>query len=155
MEYSNDIFLGEDVDWFSVDIENKIAFFASGGGVIPRSIEPEGNELLSGYFRSLPEIRGNELFVSSRLGDFRNFGSNLQMERYLADFIFMAKRGMYAYDKTELENFLDPLYHLVVAPSIRLSSHDIPEDIYNKLRETSCSGTFKDALTINLSTFYI
>lgn len=152
MNYSNDTFCGEDIDWFSIDIEDKIAFFASGGGAVPCSIDPKGNELLSHYFRTLPEIKDNELFISPRLGDFRKFDSNLQKERYLEDFIFMAKRGMYAYDKTELGNFLDPLYHLVVAPSIKLSSHDLPEEIYDKLRETKCSGTFKDALAINLST---
>lgn len=153
MNYSNETFCGEDIDWFSIDIENKIAFFASGGGAVPCSIDTEGNELLSHYFRSLPEIEDNEIIISPGLGNFRKFDSPMQMERYLEDFIFMAKRGLYAYDKTELGILLDPLYHLVVAPGIKLCSHDFPEDVYIQIRKTEYSGTFKDTLAINLSTF--
>ena len=155
MNYSNDTFCGEDIDWFSLDIENKIAVFASGGGVVPCSIDPEGNELLLAYFRALPEIKDNEVLINPELGDFMKFETPRQIERYLEDFIFMAKRGLYAYDKTDLRNYSDPRYHLVVAPAKKLCSDDLPEEIYNKVLETKYSGTFKDALTVNLSTFNI
>jgi hypothetical protein len=139
--------------WFSLDIENNIAFFASGGGFVPHSIESESIVWLSDYFKSLPEIKDNELFVNPRLSDIFKLDTDWQMDSYLRDFIFMAKRGIYAYDKTKVGEMLDPFYHLVVTPSIKLSVHDLPENVFNEVQKTRYSTAFKDITVLDVNTF--
>ncbi|MEC3874461.1 hypothetical protein [Chryseobacterium salviniae] len=113
-----------DIDWFFTD-NNEIAFVASAGGKLPNSISKIGDEnrKLSSYFRSLPEI--SEVIINPQL---KNIIPNLN-ESYLSDFVIMAKKGIYSFDKTTLNNFLDSNYHLVASPKIALKIKDLSPDI--------------------------
>ena len=122
-----------DIDWFFAS-RNKIGFVASAGGRLPRSIarSEENIQLLSDYFRSLPEISNVQVnplleeILSHRKID----------DSYLADFVYMAEKGLYAFDKTFLNNFQDDMYHLVAKPLISLAFNSLPIDIIDILRET-------------------
>lgn len=48
---------------------------------------------------------------------------------YLSDFIYMAERGLYCFDKTLLNEFDDYKYHLVASPVVALTISDLPKEI--------------------------
>lgn len=117
-----------DIDWFFTDGKH-VAFVASGGGKLPKSIaESSDYNLLSSYFRNLPEKSEIEINVS--------LSEILKMvpdERYLADYVLMTKKGLYSFDKTILNNFLDPNYHLVAQPISPLKIIDLPKEVFEIL----------------------
>lgn len=57
-------------------------------------------------------------------------------ENYLSDFIFMAEKGLYTFDKTLLNELNDNKYHLVVSPVVALTTDDLPLEILNILSQT-------------------
>ncbi|MCJ7933577.1 MAG: hypothetical protein MUW56_08040 [Chryseobacterium sp.] len=105
-----------DIDWFFTD-GIYVSFMASGGGKLPDSVikSKENHELLVNYFRNLPEI--SDVMINPELDGLliKIFGSGVD-ERYLEDYVLMAKKGLYSFDKTIPNNFLDPYYHLVASP---------------------------------------
>lgn len=125
-----------DIDWFFTDSKH-IGFTASGAGKLPESVarSSEKNEKLVSYFRNLPEI--SDVVVNPKLNDLliEIFGTGAD-ERYLQDFIFMTKKGLYSFDKTNLNNFFDYDYHLVTSPKNPLTISELPKDILDILMET-------------------
>jgi hypothetical protein len=139
--------LGLDIDWFFTS-DNYIAFAASAGGRLPESISKtsENYELLSAYFRSLPEI--SEILINKDLS--KIIGSEAD-ERYLEDFVFMAKRGLFSFDKSIPNNFDHPLYHLVAKPLTPLTLNQVPNEVRNTLLKSRFVGgidTFSDMTLI-------
>lgn len=122
-----------DIDWFFTDGKN-IGFVASGGGGLPEIIADslENNQKLASYFRSLPDI--SSLVINPNLDSLLHevFGNGVD-ERYLQDFLLMTKKGLYSFDKTYVNSFLDSNYHLVVSPSMPLTLEDLPKDIFEIL----------------------
>jgi len=106
-----------DIDWFFTS-EDKIGFVASAGGKLPSSVASldEKNGILSSYFRNLPEK--TEAIINNELEKIKGSAIN---ENYLNDFLYMAKRGLFAFDKLSLNNFLDVNYHIVAKPKQYLS----------------------------------
>ncbi len=153
MRYFNDSFLGEDIDWFALDSEGMIGHFASGGGGVPEFVDEETTALLTDFFRSLPAVENNEVNISPQLEKYRVFISQQEKERYLKGFIFMAQRGIYAYDKTVLGNQSDPRYHLVVVPQIELNASEIPLSISEKLQTVLLKRAFKEVLIVSIMDF--
>ncbi|ASK32280.1 hypothetical protein CEY12_20295 [Chryseobacterium sp. T16E-39] len=133
-----------DIDWFLTD-GHHIGFMASGGGRLPDSVarSSENNEKLVSYFRGLPEI--SACTVNPELDDIltKIHGSGAD-ERYLEDYISMTKKGLYSFDKTNFNNFLDGQYHLVAIPIKALIISDLPKDILGILKETQCSDKISD-----------
>jgi hypothetical protein len=135
-----------DIDWFFTD-EKHIAFVASGGGKLPKSIaESVDYNLLSNYFRNLPEK--TEVKINENL---REILKMVPDERYLADYLAMAKKGIYSFDKTVLNNFLEPNYHLVASPISPLMIWDLPEEIIILLQKTKYNNNLKSMLNIDSS----
>lgn len=122
-----------DIDWFFTNNEN-IGFVASGGGKLPVSVATSKDKatLLSNYFRSLPD-RDNNIYINPHLENILGTEVN---EDYLFDFIGMAKKGLYTYDKTVLSNFSDTTYHLVVTPLSPINLNELPEYIIDILKKT-------------------
>ncbi|MGU3376133.1 hypothetical protein [Chryseobacterium sp. M5A1_1a] len=122
-----------DIDWFFTD-GKYIGFIASGGGRLPNSVaeSKEENQVLANYFKNLPEI--SDVLVNSELDNLliKIFGSGAD-KRYLKDYVSMTKKGLYSYDKTVLNNSLDPRYHLVASPKESLKLENLPKDILNIL----------------------
>lgn len=134
-----------DIDWFFTD-NNNVAFVASAGGKLPiRVAESENYNLLSSYFRSLPEK--SEVLINNNLS--KILGNEID-ERYLSDFIFMAKKGLYCYDKSVLNNFFDTKYHLVAKPVNPIKKENLPKDILEVINLTVCKSNieFLDSIDV-------
>lgn len=136
-----------DIDWFFTDNEN-IAFVASAGGKLPDTIANlDMDHQLSVYFRNLPEV--SEVIINPELETI------LQKvdDNYLSDFVGIAKKGLYAFDKTVLNNFSDPYYHLVASPKNPLILEDLPEGIKNIIKKTKYDNKLGEILKIDVLGF--
>ncbi|WP_294250474.1 hypothetical protein [uncultured Chryseobacterium sp.] len=125
-----------DIDWFFTD-GKYIGFIASGAGKVPETVANSkiNNKKLVSYFKSLPKI--SDVMVNPLLDEllFNIFGSG-GAERYVRDFIYYTQRGLYSFDKTNLNNFTDHRYHLVASPVNPLKIIDLPSDILDILMQT-------------------
>jgi hypothetical protein len=119
-----------DIDWFFLN-GKEICFVASGGGKLASSVakSSENNAILVSYFRNLNDRC--DVVINPNLDE------TLNDENYLSDFIQMAKKGLYAFDKTTLNDFSSTKYHLVTTPSIPLFLNELPENIQGLLRKTN------------------
>lgn len=140
--------LALDIDWFFTD-KLEIGFIASAGGKLPDTIAKlgNGNQILSSYFRNLPDI--SEVIVNPRLSQILQTSIN---DVYLSDFVDMAKKGLYSFDKTKLNDFLDTSYHLVAKPINSLSIRDLPQDILDSLLKTQICDKLEHILEVNIET---
>ncbi len=120
-----------DIDWFFVDANNEIGFVASGGGKLPNSIADKDYRYdLGSYFRGLSDTSNYELNNDLVIVD-----QTEKLKQY-SDFISLAKKGLYCFDKTDLNNFDDTRYDLIVKPDKGLKVEDIPNDILKILSIT-------------------
>lgn len=134
-----------DIDWFFTDGVD-IAFVASGGGKLPDSIAESINYgLLSSFFRNLPTI--SETIINKNLNKILETDVD---ERYLFDYNMMSEKGLYSFDKTIPNNFLEPNYHLVTQPKSPLKINDLPVQIIEILRKSKCEKKIKEMLGFNL-----
>ncbi|GEN76921.1 hypothetical protein [Chryseobacterium hagamense] len=138
--------LALDIDWFFTD-KLEIGFIASAGGKLPDTIAElgNGNQILSSYFRSLPDI--SEVIINPKLSEILQTSVN---EIYLLDFINMAKKGLYSFDKTKLNDFLDTSYHLVAKPINSLRLNDLPQNILESLLKTKIYDKLEHTQEINV-----
>lgn len=125
-----------DIDWFFLNQDN-IAFVASGGGKLPNSVAQLHEKIgfISSFFRTLPEIA--DIVLNDELEVIKK---GIVNEAYLRDFIYMAKRGLYAFDKTHLNNFANVEYHLVARPLEPLKINQLPTEIITFISNTLYSG---------------
>lgn len=106
-----------DFDWFFVDSEGQLCHVASAAGRLPTRIGRMGVEEIQNISRLIRLLPAQfEYEINPRLDEIKSFESNLQRTNYLEDFILFAKRGLYSFDKSKLNNFEDPHYHLVAYP---------------------------------------
>ena len=103
-----------DLDIFFKD-SSKLIHIATAGGQIPNQLadNDKQNEEFASEISNFEETF--EVEVNPNLAEFINIPDN-GLERYLRDFILMASRGFYTYDKTKLGSFDDPFFHLVARP---------------------------------------
>lgn len=101
-----------DLDIFFKD-NKKCIFLTSAGGRIPNILADNdiSNEDFSSTVLSLEELY--EVEINNNLVELLNLENETA---YLEDFLLMAKRGFYCYDKTNLGNFSDTMFHLVAKP---------------------------------------
>jgi len=127
---------GLDIDWFFLDKEKRICFAASGGGIVPSNYTNGPDDRLTEYFRQLP-ILNSDFLLNKKLETIKNISYKSLLNRMSFDFIQMARRGIYSFDKTILNDQFNPKYHLVARPKGELVSLDsVPIDIKNKLLKT-------------------
>jgi len=140
-----------DIDWFITDGEY-VGFMASGGGKLPESVArtKKNNEILTEFFISLPEI--SEVEISPNLDNIliKVFGSGID-ERYLEYYVSMTKKGLFSFDKTYPNQFLDPYYHLVATPKKPLKLKDLPQNILDMVVNTQYNNSLINTQEINIS----
>ncbi|SEN27244.1 hypothetical protein SAMN04488505_109118 [Chitinophaga rupis] len=128
-----------DIDWFAIDVDQNIALFASGGGILPATIleleEAIYHEVIK-FMRALPEIADNNIWINQNIDVIKSLQTVEQRNRYLEDYVFMAKKGLIVFDKTVLMAEMDYKYHLVALPAIKLDYQDLPESILNIVSRT-------------------
>lgn len=107
-----------DIDWFIIDIKNKPIHVASAGGRLPNYIL-DNDRLNKNILKSLRKSEKEDFpfEINPNLNQILEFESERMRFLYLRDFIFMASKGFYSYDKTILGNFENPMYHLVAWPT--------------------------------------
>ncbi|MDN5289071.1 MAG: hypothetical protein JWR38_5345 [Mucilaginibacter sp.] len=128
-----------DIDWFFTNHEY-IGFGASGGGLLPASVakSKENNELLWLYFNDLPER------CETRINPHLNKIIKEPDERYLFGFLEMARRGIFAFDRTKSGNYS------VAIPVNPIKIDELPSDLIEILSKTSYQGDMEMAININL-----
>jgi hypothetical protein len=134
-----------DIDWFFTNNYN-VVFVASGGGKLPQSVVQSiaDSEILLAFFKSLPII--SEVIINPNLD---KIISNVD-EYYLADFTYFSKRGLFSFDKTHLNDFLDPSYHLVAKPILPLQFKQLPAEVRDILGETFYKGSIESSINCEL-----
>jgi hypothetical protein len=141
-----------DLDWFSVDAEGAIAHFASGGrGFLPMSVKASKEDLdLTAYFRAAP--KNGHAVASPRLSSQKQFESDAQKAKYLADYAQMGERGFFSFDC-----IVGPRrptgYFLVVQPSLPLRLEDLPLRVREIMRRCAFERSFSISYLINESDF--
>jgi len=137
-----------DINWFFLS-GNKIGFVASGAGKLPGSVSnlDEKLALLWSYFKDLPET--SELLINPELESIKN---TIITNDYLEDFIFMAKRGLYTFDKTTANNFRDTNYHLVAKPANPLLADTLPVEIFTLISNILYNGDIEGTNMIDVKT---
>jgi len=86
--------------------------------------------------RALPEIADNNIWINPNIDVIKSLQTVEQRNRYLEDYVFMAKKGLIVFDKTVLMAETDYEYHLVALPAIKLDYQDLPESIFNIVSRT-------------------
>lgn len=129
LNHTNEYYDTHDVDWFAI-INGVVIHVASAGGLIPDAVKKNLSES-SVYVAQLALIEKEEVitisdnFISERLGiplgqiiDDVLLEYNLtRKEAYLSSFKLMARRGLYSFDKTNINDPTDNHYHLVAWPT--------------------------------------
>jgi len=137
-----------DINWFFTS-GNKIGFVASAAGKLPGSVAylDEKLELLWSYFKDLPET--SEVLINPELEAVKN---TVITNDYIEDFNYMAKRGLYTFDKTIVNNFFDTNYHLVAKPTKPLSLDTLPEEIFTLISNILYNGDIEGTNMIDVKT---
>ena len=127
---------GLDIDWFFTNNED-VAFVASGVGRLPQSVakSAENNKLLASFFRGLPIT--SEVEINPNLN---KIITTIIDDRYLADFVYMAQKGLFSFDKTVLNSFSESRYHLVAKPISPLKFSQLPPEIRGILMASKYDG---------------
>lgn len=137
MKYSQIDQQTSDIDWFFTENEH-IAFVASGAGILPTVVASSKNntEMIAAYFQNLP-FTSEAIINADADCILSNTGQQSKKKEYYNYFVTMAKRGLFAFDKTIFNNFSDPLYHLVAIPTKPLYLEDITEKIRDILLDSN------------------
>lgn len=101
-----------DINWYFTDRFNRVCVVASGGGILPRYIlnHTDNNDTIHKMVLELNEnyrIRRNEFIY---------LGENNDYEMYFSDFEKLARRGLYVYDRVNIDDPEDQYYWLVAYP---------------------------------------
>ena len=121
------MFEGLDIDWFAFTNANTILHFASGGGIVPSFVN-EHVLKISETILSLPII-SPEISVNNKIEDFVLLPDNASYQSYIQSFSEYARRGLFSYDKSVLNDYNSTLYHLVAEPIIILYKEDLPDPL--------------------------
>lgn len=117
-----------DINWYFADHYNRICVVASGGGTLPTFMFEgfEQNNQFHEVIYDLPErfeIRRNEN-LNNIITDF----DNVDLENYFRDFDSLAKKGLYVYDKVNLNDSENGIYVLVTYPVYETGIDPFPID---------------------------
>lgn len=111
-----------DFDWFFLDKSDHLCHVASASGRLPNGVsEMQVEELqrMSTLVRQLPERFDYE--INPLLEGIKSFDNETQRFDYISDFVEFAKRGLYSFDKSNINNFEDNNYHLVAYPKDKVT----------------------------------
>lgn len=129
----------EDVEWYGVDENNKIAQFTSGGSkMVPEFIceSREKLDIICDYFGRLNHILSEDVSFSDE-------ASKYSRKEYLEDCKLLSSKGIYCYDISD-ERSATSDYVLVCKPTSELLITDLPEDIQRIMRDYKISNAYFD-----------
>ena len=130
INYTNSNHWGAEIEWYICDKNNSIAVFASAGGYIPENLLGAIDFFLS-FSENIRESRiiSKDIFINKNISSILGIDDKKSLKRYLEDFIYLAERGLYVYDKTNIEEQFDDKYHLVASPLVPLKLRDLSTTI--------------------------
>lgn len=116
----------DDIDWYFLDGNFNVIHVASAGGRLPAKVAQNDRivKSLDTFFKKAEErfdISLNENLTTYKTFETPNFiiDSNVNpTDLYSEFFKKMARRGLFSYDKTDLNNFENNQHHLVARPNI-------------------------------------
>tara|TARA_R110002020_G_scaffold73623_3_gene188899 strand:- start:18 stop:503 length:486 start_codon:yes stop_codon:yes gene_type:complete len=114
-----------DINWYFRDRFNHLCVATSAGGVLPEyiNVNIENNDEFHQIIDELPEkfkIKRNERIVNRIQG----LDNEEEVSEYFKEFEKLARKGLYVFDKFDIDNPDDPNYFLIVYP------------IYNRIKDT-------------------
>lgn len=118
MKYTEAYIMNHDIDWFCV-VNGIYIHVASAGGMLPsqindidklRDIQHQVQMLPDIY--SEEEIEYNDFAIDNVVGE-NNFKAR---QLYVESFVAMARKGFASFDRTNISEFSNNLYHLVCWP---------------------------------------
>lgn len=118
MAYTDIEIYTRDIDWFVYDTSNIHIHVASAGGILPYMIRinDEQNEQNLELVNSLQDIYSEkEIEINRNILELAQIKEQ-DLQFYLRDFISMAQKGFYSFDKTNINKPEDTIYHLVAKP---------------------------------------
>lgn len=153
MEYSHIDQETLDIDWYAVDADDVLFHVASAGGKLPDTISNslEDTQKIAKYMRQLPFKTNASL--NPKLTTIKKFLDLQKEKQYSADFISIAERGIYSFDKSFLGKYDDVLYHLVAIPNESIHLKDLPPDIREIVNKTRIHKKIKEVDILSISEF--
>ena len=139
-----------DMDWFFIDHEGYIAFVASGGGLIPDSVEVDTHKLVSNYFRSLHDI-SKEVTIDKKILQEASAMEEHQKNLFLEDLYSITRKGLYYFDKLQYNNYLDFKYYRKASPITPITLNNISKEIAEILSKTFVEGKIPEMLFFNVN----
>lgn len=115
-------YYGTDLDWFATDTNGYVVHLASGGGALPAPVVAILQEVLDPVFAhlyALPERSRNVRIAPYAL---QHYG-------WLDAYRHYAHRGLFSFNKTDMEIITDMNYRLVAAPEDALLLEELPADV--------------------------
>lgn len=117
-----------DINWYFTDHYNRICIATSAGGLLPKPIleNEEGNEQFHKIVNDLPirfKVTRNENIRKQIQGI-----KNQNLELYFQNFEALAGRGLYVFDKLNLNDPEDGIYLLVAYPNYNTKTDSYPVD---------------------------
>lgn len=103
-----------DIDWFCA-INGVYVHVASAGGDIPNFINDR--MVLRPSQRAAEALEDINTDEEIHINEAYLRGMNVNLEHYLPSFVRMAKKGLYSFDRTDIDNPNDGNYHLVAWPT--------------------------------------
>lgn len=119
----------------------KLIYITSAGGQIPNQLAEHGAEFEDVHSAMKKLAPKYEVEVNPDLSKFLTFSDR---EKYLSEFVEMAQRGFYSYDKTKVGLDEDPLFHIVAWPKT---------DDNNVISDTNALLSINKSLPANYSPF--
>ncbi len=115
-----------DINWYFLDLFNRICIAASAGGTLPKVIaeNDENNDRFHKTIMNLPsryKVARNENILDSIKGI-----KSDNLDDYFKDFESLASRGLYVYDKINIETPEDGNYLLVAYPIYNTKTDAVP-----------------------------
>lgn len=136
-----------DLTWFLVDQMGSVGLFATGGGILPKSISSNFSVKtlrdLESFFDKLPNLN-QDVNINPNL---KTIPSVCYKDNYQATVswgTFIAQKGLYAFDHTTPFNMVDTMYFLAASPVTPLNIDDLPLEIRQKVTLQTFQGKFED-----------
>lgn len=117
MKYDEAYIHSKDIDWFCI-IGGVFCHIASAGGLLPDIVNDreklrdlQKRVFESDYIFEEEEIVVNRAFLNQQFG----YNQEAQSD-YLASFVSMARKGFISFDRTNVMDLSDQIYHIVCYP---------------------------------------
>ncbi|RYE38380.1 MAG: hypothetical protein EOP48_27185 [Sphingobacteriales bacterium] len=126
MAYNEEEIYFNDINWYFADKFNRICIAASAGGAIPQSIMANNvqNDLFHQTVMEMPVLFNTQRNPGA-VEFLQGIDSN-NLDRYFENFESLAGRGLYAYDRVDLEVPESGIYLLIAYPIYDTNNDNFP-----------------------------